>query len=538
MRSSFFGFNVAVTGLYTAQRNLDVINNNISNVNTPGYSRQQTVQQALRPMNLYDGTGMIGTGVEVTAVKRVRDEYLDTMYWSENVTFGEWDTKRTLLSELEATFNEPSNSGFTQIMDEFFSSLQELSKDPSSEAVRALVKERGVTLAKYFNDMATRFEELQVDINDRIETTVERINSIGVQIQQLNKQIYTVELDGSTANELRDQRTLLIDELSKLINIEVNEVAVGKLPSGRDDVRMTITISGKAFIDHFNLSKLALVQRENKLNEGDVPNLFDIKWEDGNSLKITGGVLRGYLDVRDGNSGLNGSPVYKGIPDYIRKLNQFVQTFAMAFNEGYIDLDNDGVIDPVKNPAEDGKGHVDGYGIGSAADLGIRFFTMLGTENKSISSSDFIGGASDPAAISARYSNITAKNFAVSSDILDNINLIATSDTKDQVGNINNLRELMKLRNNDQMFVEGAPEDFMKSIVTTLGVSSQQAVRISANQEVIVKQVENRRLSESGVSLDEEVANMVKHQQAYSAAAQMINTMAEIYDILINRVGV
>jgi len=88
MRSSFFGFNVAVTGLYTAQRNLDVINNNISNVNTPGYSRQQTVQQALRPMNLYDGTGMIGTGVEVTAVKRVRDEYLDTMYWSENVTFG------------------------------------------------------------------------------------------------------------------------------------------------------------------------------------------------------------------------------------------------------------------------------------------------------------------------------------------------------------------------------------------------------------------------------------------------------------------
>jgi len=359
-----------------------------------------------------------------------------------------------------------------------------------------------------------------------------------VQIQQLNKQIYTVELDGSTANELRDQRTLLIDELSKLINIEVNEVAVGKLPSGRDDVRMTITISGKAFIDHFNLSKLALVQRENKLNEEDVPNLFDIKWEDGNSLKITGGVLRGYLDVRDGNSGLNGSPVYKGIPDYIRKLNQFVQTFAMAFNEGYIDLDNDGVIDPVKNPAEDGKGHVDGYGIGSAADLGIRFFTMLGTENKSISSSDFIGGASDPAAISARYSNITAKNFAVSSDILDNINLIATSDTKDQVGNINNLRELMKLRNNDQMFVEGAPEDFMKSIVTTLGVSSQQAVRISANQEVIVKQVENRRLSESGVSLDEEVANMVKHQQAYSAAAQMINTMAEIYDILINRVGV
>jgi len=532
MRSSFFGFNVAVNGLYTAQKNLDVINNNINNVNTPGYSRQQTVQRATRPLNIFDGTGMVGTGSEVIGVERIRDEYLDTMYWSENITFGEWDTKRTLLSELEATFNEPSNSGFTTIMDEFFKSLQELAKDPSSEAVRALVKERGVTLAKYFNDLATRFEELQVDINDRIEATVERINSIGAQIQQLNKQIYTMELDGSIANELRDQRTLLIDELSRYINIDAHEVVVGKLPSGRDDVRMVITISGKAFIDHFSFSKLALIQRENKLNDEDVPNLFDIGWEDGNSLKIKGGALKGYLDVRDGNAGENGSPVYNGIPSYIKKLNRFVQTFAMAFNEGFIDLDNSGSIED----SEKGTGHVDGYGIGSA-DTGIRFFTMLGDGNKSISSDDFIDGASSVSDIAARYSHITAKNFAVSSDILEDFNKIATSDTPGEVGNIRNLSELLQLRNNDQMFTEGAPEDFMKSVITTLGVGSQQAVRISANQEVIVKQIENRRLSESGVSLDEEMANMVRHQQAYTAAAQMINTMSEIYDILINRVG-
>lgn len=533
MKSSFFGFNVAVSGLYTAQRNLDVINNNISNVNTPGYSRQQAVQKASRPMSMFDGTGMVGTGAEVTTVKRVRDEYLDALYWSENITYGEWDTKRALLSEIETTFNEPSDSGFTVIMDEFSSSLQELAKDPSSEAVRVLVKERGVTLAKYFNNMATRFEELQVDINDRIETTVERINSIGAQIQQLNRQIYTLELDGNTANSLRDERTLLIDELSKLINIEANEVVVGKLPNGQIDSRMVITISGKAFIDHYSLSKLTVTQREDKLNEEDVPNLFEIGWADGNSLKVKGGVLKGYLDVRDGNSGQNGSPVYNGIPHYIKKLNQYVQTFAKAFNEGYIDYDNDGII----SASEDGKGHVDGYGVGATASLGIRFFTMLGDNNQSISSSDFINGETDIPGIDSRYKNITAKNFAVSSDILEDIRKIATSDTPGQVGNINNLSELMKYRNNDQMFVEGAPEDFMKSVITTLGVSSQQAKRISSNQTVIVKQVENRRLSESGVSMDEEVANMVKHHQAYSASAQMINAMAEIYDILINRVG-
>jgi len=533
MRESFFGFNVAVRGLYTAQKNLNVINNNINNVNTPGYSRQQAVQAASKPMTMYDGTGMVGTGSEVTGVKRIRDEYLDFKYWSENVSYGEWETKEALLADMETTFNEPSDSGFNTILDEFFSSLQELSKDPSSEAVRTLVRERGVTAAKYFNSLATHFEGLQVDINDRIETTVEKINSIGTQIQQLNRQIYSAELDGNTANSLRDQRVVLVDELSKLVNVEASEVVVGKLPSGRDDARMLITISGKAFIDHYNFSKLAVEQRETKLNDEDVEYLYDIGWEDGNTLNIRGGELKGYLDVRDGNDGDNGSPIYSGIPYYMKKLNQFVRTFAKAFNEGYIDYDNNGTIEA----GEDGAGHTDGYGVGAGVSDGIRFFTMLGEENQSISSEDFIDGETTISGIVDRYNNLTAKNLAVSSDILEDFNKIAAADNTDEVGNTENVNALIKLRTNTQMFSEGAPEDFMKSVVTTLGIDSQQAIRISANQTVIVEQIENRRLSDSGVSLDEEMSNMVKQQQAYSAAAQMINTMSEIYDILVNRVG-
>ena len=525
MRQSFFGFNVAVRGLYTAQRNLDIINNNINNVNTPGYSRQQAVQTASRPLPMLNGTGMVGTGSEVIGVNRVRDEYLDFKYWSENTSYGEWEVKKALLSEMEVTFNEPSNSGFSTIMDEFFGSLQELSKDPTSESVRTLVKERGVTLAKYFNNLSNHFEQLQVDVNDRIEVTVENINSLGTQIQQLNKQIYSAELDGNTANSLRDQRTLLIDELSKLVNIDASEVIVGKLPNGKVDSRMIITISGKAFVDHFSISKLDLKQRDDKLNDEDVPSLYEVGWADGNTLKVKGGALKGYLDVRDGNNGENGSPVFSGIPSYIKKLDQFVQTFAKAFNEGYIDYDNDGTI----GAGEDGLGHVDGYGLGAGATNGIRFFTMLGVGNQALSSDDFMIGDG--------YNSLKAKNFSVSSDILSDINKIATSGVNGEVGNTVNINALIKLRTNTEMFVEGAPEDFMKAIVTTLGVNSQQAVRFAANKTVIIEQIENRRLSESGVSLDEEMSNMVKQQQAYSAAAQMINAMAEIYDILINRVG-
>lgn len=546
MGESFFGFNVAVRGLFSAQRNLDTVNHNLNNINTPGYSRQQSVQVASRPMALADGTGMMGTGAEVTSVRRIRDEYLDFKYWSENISFGEWTAKKEALSDIEVTFNEPSNSGFTTIMSDFYDSMQELAKDPSSAAVRSLVKQRGVTLAKYFNSMASHFEELQKDLNYKIQTKVEAVNSYATQIMQLNRQIYITELDGNVANDMRDQRTLLVDNLSKIVNIDASEVVAGRLPDGREDKHFLVTISGKALVDHFTISELALVQRDvtQKVNNEDVGNLYEVKWADGNKLNIKGGELRGYLDVRDGNEGSNNgpngiaSPNYKGIPFYQKKLNEFVQTFARAFNEGYIDTD---ATKGYSATDTFGTGHADGYGYGPGATLpGTRFFTM--TFNKqAMSSEDFTDGIplpTDPGyneAVYNLYSSITAKNFAVSSDILDDYNLIATSNVVGQAGNIEVLNELLGYRRNDDMFAEGAPEDFMKSLVATLGIDTEQAGNYRSNQQVVVKQIVNRRLSDSGVSINEEMTNLVKFQQAYSASAKMIQTMNEVYETLINK---
>lgn len=540
MGESFFGLNVAVRGLFTAQRSLNVVNHNLNNVNTPGYSRQVAVQTASKPMALYDGTGMVGTGSDVVSVERIRDEYLDFKYWSENISYGEWLAKSEALSDLEAIFNEPSGSGFTTILGEFYSSLQELTKDPGSPAARALVQQRGVTVAKYFNSMASHLEKMQYDLNYRINTKVDEINSLATQIQQLNRQIYTAELDGSKANDLRDQRTVLVDKMSKIINIEANEVVAGKLPSGEDDKHFVITISGKAIVDHFNISKLETVQRQpgEELNEEDIGNLYDVQWADGNELNIKGGELRGYLDVRDGNEGLNGSPLYNGIPFYLRKLNEFVRTFAMAFNEGYIDTDGDGTITAL----EDGKGHADGYMLDSTgtetSPAGIRFFTILGTNNEPMTSTAFINGAATIDDIKARYVKMTAKNFTIGQEVLNDTDAICTQGAPGEIGNIDNLNAILKMRHNPEMFTEGAPEDFMKSLVAALGVDSQQALRYAGNQQIIVGQITNRRLSDSGVSIDEEMANMIKFQHAYNASAKMIQTMAEIYDTLINKLGV
>ncbi|WP_323054195.1 flagellar hook-associated protein FlgK [Thermoclostridium stercorarium] len=264
--SSFFGIDIATRGLYSAQRGLATVNHNIGNITTPGFSRQVLEQRAARPILMANGTGMLGTGSEVIGVKRVRDEYLDVKYRTEAQYLGEWDVKQALLEELQVIYNEPSESGFNTVLNEFYDSLQRLSTDPSNPSTRAALKEKAVMLTKYFNSVAAHFEYMQNDINEIIYAKVQEINSLADQIAKLNQQIYSYEVSGNVANDLRDQRGYLVDKLARLINIEAYEVSYGKLPNGQDDLRFVITISGKALVDHNKVSYLTTIQRENKLN--------------------------------------------------------------------------------------------------------------------------------------------------------------------------------------------------------------------------------------------------------------------------------
>jgi len=543
MRSSFFGLNVAITGLYSAQRNLDTINHNLNNVTTPGFSRQQSIQQASRPMPLYNGTGMVGTGSEIIAIKRIRDEYLDYKFWSESTTLGEYTVKSTMLESVERIFNEPSadGSGFNKVLDDFFASVDKLATDPSSASARKVVINRGVAVANYFNATAVRFEKLQSDANAAVKLKVEEINTIAEQIRQLNKQIYTMEVDGSSANDLRDKRGLLVDKLSKIVNIEAYEVVRGKTANGLEDRQFVITIGGKALVDHFNVCLLEATQRTVKNNPEDIPNLYDVRWSDGNTLKIKSGELKAYLDVRDGAGGSE----FKGVPYYIRKLDEFVRKFALAFNEGIVKT-----ADPSNSYVQKFIGHAGGFGLQKPGTdvlpTGIRFFTIKDVSTVSqkfteLESGEFIGPALTIDDITNVYNTkLTAKNFSVSGDLINQeygyFN-IAASKIAGLPEDNTNLLEFMSLRHDRHLFAEGAPEDFMKSLVATLGIDSQQARQFFKTQENLTKQIDNRRTSVSGVSIDEEMANVVKFQHAYNAAAKMISTMAQVYDTLINRVG-
>ena len=306
-----FGFNSAVQGLLASQKSLYVTSHNISNTNTKGYTRQQALQEATLPQ-LFPNIGYLGTGTQIYDIIRIRDSYVDFKYWNENAHLGEWSIKRETLLEIEKLFGEPSNSSFRKYLDDFYTSLEKLSTNPSDISYREPVVETAKALTKHINETAARLLELREDTRFAIEAREKNINSIAEQIASLNRQIYSMELDGRKANDLRDKRELLVDELSKIVNVRVNESSDGKY---------TVSISGISIVDHFVANKVNMKEDTN----GNIV----FQWENGSQVKLISGQLKGLLDLYNGD-GVNNA--YRGIPYYQKRLNEFAKEFAEGFN--------------------------------------------------------------------------------------------------------------------------------------------------------------------------------------------------------------
>ncbi len=486
MRSTFGSFNIATSGLFASQRSLDVTSHNISNANTEGYSRQKALQRASTP--IYGGTsGVIGTGTETYDIIRMRSNYLDQKYWGQNKSYHEWTVKQDHLEQIESIFNEPSETGIRIVMDEFFTALEELSKKSGDDTCRVAVVEKGNMLATTINRNGQEIINAIRDANFAVKSKVSQVNSLAEQIANLNKHIFNFELGGNKANDLRDQRNVLLDQLSSIVNITVSE-----MPGPNGNNYMDIKIGGITLINHINYNKLTTQDRDGSISGITNLKISDVVWDgvQNQEVKIEGGELKGLLEVRDGDGvGFN----YRGLPYYLKRLNEFASGFATSFNSQHA------------------------QGTDYEGDQGGNFFY-------------------EPA-----YPDVVNSiNFKVNSNIISNPNKIAASTTNNGESNNENVKLLIALRNSKSMFpsITGTPDDYVKSILSTLAVDSSQAQRMAANAQSLVDQTYNSRLSESGVSLDEEMANMVMFQQAYNASARMITTLDKILDTTVNRLGI
>lgn len=626
MRSSFFEFNVATSALFVARGGLDTVAHNVSNASNKGYTRQVVEQRATTPLTFYNGRGMIGTGAEIFGIDQVRNFYLDKKYWSESSVLGEYSAKTVNLSFTEKIFNEMTDTGTKTHFNDFFNRLQVLTESAGDTTYRTNLIELGNSMSTYFKNTYEALKKQQRDINSEVKATVDVINSLGQQIRSLNKQISTFELDGSKANDLRDARANLVDELSKYVNVEVSEVetnpeyAAGMYPNPEDRGKsakvFSIMINGYDFVKGDSVNLLECKERKttdnaNKTvnlyyNPEDNAGLYDIYWKDSNtkfdiySSSLTG-ELKGLIDVRDGNNenyiknavtnsydstsgklvldlpagsridlshgggkiivydpatgrtvdysysdytydtdnkkaeftiinpqstdlftvpgaqvSVGQTSSYKGIPYYMSRLNDLVRTFATAINEGkYMD----------GNPIDDVIGHVKGSGL--EGQTGNLFFTYKDADGNEVKYDTY------------NIYNMTADNFYVNHDIIINPDLLAASEKYEQGKSDNSvILSFLNIKDNKSLFREGKIEDYIIGISVELGIDIKQAENFTKNYTDVTRNIDNQRMSVSGVDINEEMINMIKYQQQYQAAAKLINIIDGIYDTTINRLGV
>ena len=477
IRNTFFGLNIGAKGLASQQRALEVTGHNIANANTKGFTRQEAVMATTMPIKT--NAGFIGTGVEISTIRRIRDNYLDLQVRTENKAMGYWDFKRDTLNKVEVVFNEPSDAGLRTTLDRFWSAWEDLSRKPESAAVRTTVIETGHAVAETFNHMERQLTELRNDIDESIKVYTQELNAIARQIRDLNYTIVKAEGEGHKANDLRDQRDILLDEMSKIIDIDVIENKNGSV---------AVTIGGRAIVNGNVVNELVI--------KGDLANngYSQVTWADGTEIKMrpAGGKLKAMFEARDDL-----------IKDkYMANLDLMAKSFADSLNavlvQGYHICPNQGSQD------------------------GLPFFVVT-----------------DPT------SDFSARNIAVNLDLVNNVNLIAIA-TKNPadfggiqgiIGDGSNALKVAQLKYDKSVINGTTIDDFYRSETAKLGIDAREAHRMAENQELLLAQLENKREMVMGVSLDEEMTNMIRFQHAYNSAARYITTIDGMLDTIVNRLG-
>jgi len=646
MPSTFFGLNIAYSGLTASNAALNTTANNISNVNTEGYSRQKVTQQAYNSIRTYTTYGCVGAGVDTTAIERQRDVFYDFKYWDNNAQLGEYSELQYYMKQIEDYFRDDSTvDGFSTIFNKMYTTVGELMKNSGDSTTKAQFVGFAQNLTYYFNTMAQNLENMQIDVNSEIKNKIGAINSFAAEIASLNKQINVIEVGGGMANELRDQRDLIIDKLSKIVDTTTSEQPVYDTtqdpPRETGATRYLVKIAGgQTLVDTYKYNELTCEAKPSYANnnQSDAIGLYNIYWNDGRDFSVysksIGGELRGLIEMRDGNNGENfkgivedvtknadGKTVvsidvtktagteylkdlskctlpigggiinlgnqefyfddfgvtygnngniesyqfvisddpdknkrdvdpdrvgreasvgveveYQGIPYYQEQMNEWVRLFAEAFNavvtqegssNGHGDLGSDVFVansatGPEQFAFTDAAGWIFYDGVLRKSE------TKNGTTIESMRDED-------------GYYRLTAKNFDVNRNMINDPQLLATRTIEQSgVSKYNIVDQLLSLKTDQRMvtFRGCGAGDFLQCMLSDCALNAQSANIMTESYTSIAGSIDNQRLSISGVDSDEEALNLVQYQHSYNLASKMIQTLSEIYDRLILETGV
>ena len=554
----FSALSSAKLGLLAQQLAIEVTGQNIANVETEGYSRQDVTFEANTPRHAikYGSMHQIGTGVRVAGIERAHDQFLFEQIMDEGDLTGSTEVKKEIFEQLEILFNEGSGRSLNDALSSFFASIHDLATNARGLSERADLVSKAEHLASTFNQTGKQLFTIQRNIDATIETEVVEINSLTTQIGKLNESIHANEPASQyKANDLRDNRDRLVKELSKKIDIQLIE---------ESDNQISLTLKdGTALVLKDRVFKLST-----SLN-GDNDSFKDVNIEYGSGLKnitstITGGELRGYLDMRDTE--------VESILDKMNILSaSFIQEFNGIHRAGFgidgssgldffspldvtvdHDVDNTGTAVVSMTNASPTTVSVDAFEI---AFTGNNNFTLNNlTTNASSGTFTFASGSTfnikDGFAVTISGSAVSgdkvtfsvsedaASGMSVSSTITANTKKIAAGTTTN--GDGANALLMASLQNelvfNSVTLSSGSGsytfDEYYNAVVSTIGIESFSAQATLRQQEGIMLQLNSRRESISGVSIDEEMIKMIKFQQAYNASARMISVVDEMLDAL------
>ena len=596
---------------------------NISNANTEGYSRQRVQLKEFDPLYKPDleraeRAGMIGQGMDSQSIKRVRDELLDQRITEQQHSESYWETRSKYYTMIEQIYNEPNDVSIRSNMDKFWEGWQELSVHPESQAARQAVVTRGESLA---DSIKTKWEALMGVgnlINGDIEATVKQVNDYTRQIAALNAEIVRSRGMGDNPNDLLDRRDLLVDKLSKIINITSDR---------RDSDEFMVHLDGHVLVQ-------GGVARSFDLETVVDNNGYDkLVWKDtGNEAVIKGGTLGALIELRDvdirsevqslNTMTMNFSDLVNDIhrngygANNVTGLDFFTQHSFVENVNGNYDRDGDGTLDhsyifrftgttklnpqeqiglegvmtlsgpggnvqvayhptdtveTVINRINDSNGEVKAY-LDRNNNLVLKGTTASAVENpdfviRHVEDSGFFltgytgilqasgaAGAYDYAQADAVQA-LAGAQFAVSpvlnpagyievNQALKNDVMSVAAAYKDNSGNVNAgdgraAVEIAAIRNTKVMIGhERTFDDYFADSVTNVGLKGEQAENMHLSHSAVMEDLRSLRDSISGVNIDEELADIIKFQHGYNAAAKFVTVWDSLLDTIINRLGV
>lgn len=466
--------NMARSGMNVQMAAIQTASQNISNASTEGYSKQRVDTATTLPTIFPYAT--IGTGVEITGISRARDTLLDTTYRTVSAGSSKADTTSSALSQIQSIFNEPSDTGLAATLDKFWTSWSDLSNDPTNGAAKSVVVASGANVAQTLNQFASQLDQLDQENRAAINSDVGKVNELSGQIATLNTNITAAESNGNSANDLRDQRDRLVDQITKIS---------GGQAIDRGNGSVAVYVGGRMIVDGATAKQLVA-------SAGSPPTIT----YGGGTLPMTGlgGSLGAELDVST-----------TVIPTTMAKLDTLTKGIVQTVNA----IHSSGTVytgtPPVGSPAGNFFDVTTPAPAGGDPSLTARGIKLASTMTSGAAVAAASGTATGPGNNDVAMAIANLRDTAQTLTAADGTTVVATST----IG------------------------DYYNAIVGDVASQTSQSQDESTVQTTLVSNAAARRQAVSGVSTDEELIDVIQHQHSYQAAARLVNVVDDMMQTLI-----